>query len=291
MSDEQSQQQSPQPGFKKKNLIIIGLIAAGLWALAIVSGSVVFMSITGVLTLIAIGIAIWAWRRLRQQKDLVSLLQGAADSPEKRQAALAQLAADKKSNDLMNVFARAQLLAAEDPAAALALLEPIDIKTVPPAMQDDVGMLKAQLLLTFGRARDARPIADRINVDSPARQELRPALVAIVAEAWARTGSKQEAKKLLDSVDMNELSGDALPSVLISRVFVQFASGKKGAARQTLAKLASIDINLLGRFVAPQFKVHPGLQRLAREQAQRSPQARQFQQHPGGGGRRRGRPR
>ena len=287
MSEEPSKPQ--QPGFKRTNLIVIGLVLAGLWAGAISSGSAVFLGVAGGVTALAAAIGVWAWLRLRKQKDLVSMLEGAADSPEKRQAALAALAADKKADDLVNVFARAQLMAADDPAAALELLEPIDIKTVPAAMQDDVGVLKAQLLLTFGRPRDARPIADRINVDAPQRAELRPTMVSIVAEAWARTGSAKAASELLRSLGDDEVPEQARPQVLSAWAFVHYAGGKKGNARKVLRQLSAIDVNLLGRFVAPQFKVHPGLQRLAREQAQRNPQVRQMQ-HPGGG-RRRGRPR
>ena len=272
-------------GMKKKNLIVIGVALAALWAAAIASESIVFVSIVGALTLAAAGVMLWGWRQVRRHRKLADLLQGAADSPEKRRQALAALAADPKANELTNVVARAQLLASDEPAAALALLEPIDIKSVPAAMQDDVALLKSQLLLSFGRAKQARPLVDRINVDSPQRQEVRPLMAAIVAETWARTGSPADANALLDTVDPTEAADDNVRAQLVvARVFARFAAGKKGAARTALKQLAAIDPNLLGRVVAPQFKVHPGLQRLAREEAERHPQLRQ----PGA---RRGRPR
>ena len=283
---------SPSPqvgGFKKKNFVFIGLAFAALWALAISSGSIVFMSIAGVLTLLAAGLAFWAWRMVARHRKLAAVMQGAAESPEARRAALAALAADPKSGDVTNVLARAQLLAGDNPGAALALLEPLELKSVPPAMQDDMAVLKSQLLLAHGRAKEARPLADSVNLESPQRAEMRPVMVAIVAETWARTGSAAEANALLDSVDGAAVGDDLRAHLLIARAFARFAAAKKGAVRGALRELAAINPNLLGRFVAPQSKIHPGLQRLAREEAQRHGSLRQPSQHVGAGRRRRAR--
>ena len=46
------------------------------------------------------------------------------------------------------------------------------------------------------------------------------------------------------------------------------------AARQEMVSLADDDVNNLGRFVAPQFKVHPELQKLARQVYEQHPSAR-----------------
>ncbi len=280
VSDETDLDSQPATGFKTKTLIIAGLVTAFLWVVAIDSGSVVFISIVGVLTVLALGILYWAWRQVRTTKDLSSMLMGAADSPEKRAAALAKLSSGKKANKQINVIARAQLMAADDPKGALELLETIMIKDVAPAMQDDVALLKSQLYLSFGRAQDARPLCDMINVDSPAREANRPLMVGIVAECWARTGSAKEAVTLLKSVDANSLEPQMRAQVLVAQAFARFASGNKGATRAALKQLAAIDVNALGRFIAPQFKVHAGLQRLAREEAQRHPQVRKQQQMP-----------
>lgn len=275
---------------KKKNLVLIGLAFAGLWALAISSGSVVFLIIVGVLTLLAAGLALWAWRQVKRHRQLADVLQGAGESPEARREALAALSADPKANEVTHVLARAQLLAGDDPAAALKLLEPIELKSVPPAMQDDMALLKSQLLLTFGRAKQARPLADYINLDNPQRAQVRPLSVAIVAETWARTGSATDARALLESVDpADAASDDVRAHLLIAQVFARFAAGKKGPARAALRDLAAIDPNLLGRFVAPQSRIHPGLQRLARETAERHAPRQGARPHVAAG--RRGRPR
>ncbi len=265
----------PASGFRAKNLIIIGLVTAVVWAVAIASESLIALIVVGVLTVLLAALLFWAWRMFSKQKSLANLLQGATASPEARREALAALDAQKDSKELTHVFARAQLVAADDPAAALAMLEPIDLKKVPPAMQDDFALLRAQLLLNFGRAKAARPLVDRINVDNPQRKEARGMMVAVVAETWARTGQPKEALELLDSEDASSQENDQVRAqLLMARAFARFATGKKGAAREALRTLSSIDVNLLGRFLMPQFRVHPGLQRLAREIAQKHPDAR-----------------
>ncbi|MCP4448060.1 MAG: hypothetical protein GY811_22405 [Myxococcales bacterium] len=293
MSKENPSKESAQPqtGFRKKNLVIIALVFAGLWAMAIASESIIFMSIAGVLTLIAGAIAFWAWRQVRRHKGLASVLQAAGESPEARKKALAALEGDKKANDMINVIARAQLLASDEPSKALELLEPVEIKSVPPQMQDDFALLKSQLLLSFGRAKQARPLVDYVNLDNPQRKEMRPLMAAIVGETWARTGSAEEANKLLDSIDPKEAAESEAATLLLSaRVFARFGAGKKGLTRAALGDLAAVDPNLLGRFIAPKAQVHPGLQRLAREAFERNgPRRQQGRPHVagGGGGRRR----
>jgi hypothetical protein len=269
---------APQaPGLRKKNLIIIGLIAVAIWAFAIQTGSIILMSIVGVLTLVALGLLVWVLRLARKQKSLVGLLQSANASPEKRREAIAALAAGKDANEITHVFARAQLIAVDDPAAALAMLEPIDIKKVQPQMQDDVSLLKAQLYLNFGRTRDARPLADMINVDNPQRQAQRNMMIGVVAEAWGRTGKHTEALELLETVDLAaEQNVQLRAQLLSSRVFARFASGKRTGASQDLKALADIDINFIGKFLMPQFKVHAELQKLARSVAEKHPAMRKM---------------
>jgi hypothetical protein len=278
-------------GLRTKNLVIIGVVTAGVWALAISTGSIIFMSIVGVLTAVLLGFLVWVLRLTRKQQGLASLLQNAASSPEARRAAIARLEAEKDKNDITNVIARAQLESAENPARALELLEPIELKRVPPQLQDDFAILRSQLYLHFGRPRDARPLVDTVNVDNPQRAQMRGLMVTVVAETWARTGKHEEALALIDSVDLAKEDNEQIRvSLLVARAFARFAAGKKGGAREDLRAIADLDVNHLGRFLMPQFKVHPDLQRLAREVAEKNPKVRQMsrqQQAP----QRRGRPR
>jgi len=274
-TDEPSQPQAP--GFSRKNLIWIGVITAAVWAFAVSTGSRVLLIIVGVLTVVLAALMIWAFRKIKQQRGLINLLQGAADSPDARRAALAKLDAAKDASAPTNVFARAQLLAADDPKAALALIEPVDLKTFPAAMQDDVALLKTQLYLGLGRTADARKAADTMNLDNPQRKEVRAMAASIVAEAWARTGKPKEALALLDSIELPSKNGEQIAlQARVAKVFAKFAANQRGPARTELAALADIDINQLGRFVMPQFRVHPELQKLARQVLERHPSARKM---------------
>jgi hypothetical protein len=264
-------------GFKKKNLITIGVVTVLVWAFAIQTGSVILMSIVGALTVVLIGVLIWVFRLLKKQRNLTSLLQGSMSSPEARREAIAKLAEGKDAGDVVNVFARAQLVAADDPAAALKMIESIDPKKVAAQMQDDVAILQSQLYLHFGRPRDARPLADRINVDNPQRKDARTMIVGIVAEAWGRTGKHEQALTLLDTVNIDaEKNVQQKVALLSARVFARFASGKRITAKDDLDALASIDVNHLGKFIMPQYKVHPELQKLARTVLEKNPTARRM---------------
>lgn len=279
MTDETSAPEAPQPppgGIKRKNLIIIAVITLAVWAFAIQTGSTILMIIVGVLTLVMLGLLFYAFRMLSKQRGLVSILQGATSSPEARREAIAKLEGEKDSGSPMKVYARAQLLAADDPKAALKLLESIELSKYPAAMQDDVSLLKTQIYLGSGRTQDARKTADTISLDNPQRAEIRPLAASIVAEAWARTGKSKEALALLETIEIPKKDGEQIAMQMrIARVFGKFAANQRGAAKSELTALADQDINLLGKFLNPQFRVHPELQKIARQVLERHPGARQ----------------
>ena len=274
-------------GLKKKTLVIIGVVTLLVWAFAIQTGSTWFMIVVGVLTLALAGLMLYGLRLARKQTRLVSMLQNAVNSPEARREAIAKLEAEKDSKDVVNVFARAQLMAADDPAKALTMLETFDVKNVPAQMQDDFAVLQAQLYLHFGRPKEARPLADRIYVDSPQRKDQRTMMVSVIAEAWARTGKHAEALALLESIDFDDRKNEQLRvQLLVARTFDNFASGHKVSAKEDLRAISDVDVNHLGRFLMPQFRVHPDLQKLARAVVEKNPQARRMAaQQPQRGGR------
>jgi Tetratricopeptide repeat len=262
-------------GIKKKTLITIAVVTIAVWAFAAQTGSTVLMIVVAVLTALLLGVIGWALLQLRKQRGLVGLLRGAADSPEARREALAKLDAQKDANTPVNVFARAQLMSADDPKAALKLLESVGIAKFHAAMQDDVALLLAQLYLGTGRTQDARKAADTINVDNPERKEIRAMAAAIVSEAWARTGKPKEALALLDTIELPKKdSAQIATQIRVVRVFAKFAANQRGPARTELQQLADEDVNNLGRFLMPQFRVHPELQKLARAVLEQHPQAR-----------------
>jgi len=262
-------------GFPKKTLYWIGGITAAIWGFAIYSGSTVFMIIVGALTALLAFVLLRAFLFIRKQKNVVGLLQGAASSPEKRKEALEKLEAGKDANSPTNVFARAQLMASEDPNAALQLLNTIALNKYPPGMQDDVLLLRTQFYLGIGKTADARKNADSINLDNPERKAARPLAASIVAEAWARTGKPKEALALLETIELPKKDAEQIAlQARVARVFARFAANQRGPARAELAALADEDPNQLGRFVLPQFRVHPELQKLARSVFEGHPSAR-----------------
>lgn len=274
MADEEPA--APQVGgIKKKTLITIAVVTILVWAFAAQTGSTALIIVVAVLTALLLGVIGWALLQLRKQRGLVNMLKGAADSPEARRDALAKLEAQKDAKSPVNVFARAQLMAADDPKAALKLLEGVGIKGFNAAMQDDAALLLSQLYLGNGRTADARKAADTISLDNPERKEIRPMAAAIVAEAWARTGKPKEALSLLDSIELPKKDAAQIATqIKVVRVFAKFAANQRGPARTELQQLANEDVNNLGRFLMPQFRVHPELQKLARSVLEQHPEAR-----------------
>lgn len=264
-------------GIKRKNLIIIAVVTALVWAFTLNTGSTVLLIIVAVLTAALLGVLVWAFRMIRKQQGMIRLMQGATTSAEARRDAIARLAEAKDAATPANVFARAQLLASDDPKGALAMIERIELRTFPAAMQDDVALLKTQLYLGFGRTADARKVADTMNLDNPQRKEVRALAASIVAEAWARTGKSKEALTLLDSIEVPRQNEEQIRlQMRVARVFARFAGGARQAARTELSALASDDLNHLSRFLAPQFRVHPELQKLARAVLEAHPGARKL---------------
>jgi len=262
-------------GIPRKTWLWIGGIMLAVWAFAINTGSTVVLIVVGVLTLVVIGVLLWALRTIRKHKSTMSILQGAITSPEARREALAKLSEGKDANSPTNVFARAQLLAADDPQAALKLLGSVELKSYHPSMQDDVSLLQTQLYLRLGRTGDARKTADVMNLDNPQRKEIRPLAASIVAEALARSGKPKEALALLDTIELPKKDAEQIAlQARVARIFARFAANQRGPARAELAALADEDPNQLGRFVLPQFRVHPELQKLARSVFEGHPSAR-----------------
>lgn len=264
--------EAPTAGIPRRTWVTIGVALAAAWAFVVYTGSLVVLIVVGVLTAVLIAVVIYALRTIRKHKSTVSLLQGAIASPEARKQALAKLTEGKDANSPTNLFARAQLLATDDPHAALKLLGSIELKSYHPSMQDDVSLLQTQLYLRLGRTADARKSADVMNLENPQRKEIRALAATLVAEAWARTGKPKEALALLDTVVLPSKDAEQIGLQLrVSRIFARFAANQRRQAQSELAELADQDPNLLGRFVAPEFRVHPELQKLAR---------RVFEQHP-----------
>lgn len=67
----------PQIGFPKKTLYWIAAITIALWAFAIMTGSMIFMIILGVLTAVLAFVLFRAFAFIRKQRGVVDILQTA----------------------------------------------------------------------------------------------------------------------------------------------------------------------------------------------------------------------
>jgi hypothetical protein len=201
-----------------------------------------------VLTVALAGFGGWAYNYTRKQSRLLEILRGATDE-EGRKAALEKLS-QGDSKDAMNAVARAQLLAREDPRAAIEVLEAVDIDKAPSMSQDEIRAVLAQLYLVVGRAKDARPLVDKIKVEQAPVAKARAMYAAVAAETLARTGSPAEAKKILEAhrADDPEIA-DVAPMLYRAQVFTFMGTKNRGLARNAMAMLAQVEPNLLAPFV------------------------------------------
>lgn len=215
----------------------------------------------GALTLAAIGLALYVWRLTHKQREILEIMR-AAQGEGGRKEAIERLAsgADK---DAMKALARAQLLAQEDPQKALEALEAIDIEKAPALVQDEVRSQRAMMYLFMNRPKDARPMVDEIKLDRTTDAKTRAKYVASIAEAYARTGKHDDAKKLLDDykADDPQWVAEVGPLLYRAQVYTYVNTKNRGLAKRALDQLIAVDPNMVAPFV--QKNVKPELQKLA----------------------------
>jgi len=261
-----------QPQIRWKTLLQVAAGFAVLWLMALglepwvgIWGFVV----VGVLTAVALGFGLYVWRMTRKSRAIVDILKQATDE-QGRRAALAQLEGTKGAGkDALNALARAQILAQEDPQKAVSVLEEVDLAKAPAVVQDDVRANLALLYLNQGRAKDARALADDVRLDRQPQAKAKAMYAAVVAEAFARTGKAEDAKKLLETYDAGDPAyGEVRAMLLRAQVFTFTATKNRGLAKTAMGKLAAVEPNLLGVFV--QKGSHPELRKLATTLLQRT---------------------
>ncbi len=251
-----------------KVLGLIGLALAVLWVIAGIlqpTIGVAGLIVAGVLTLIALGFLFWVWRLTRRSADIAAILKGATDK-EGRLAALEQLRARETpgGKDALNAIAQAQLVAQENPAEAIRILEGIEVKKAPAMVQDDVRANLAMFYLMTGRVRDARELANEIRLDRQPQAKAKAMYAAVVAEAFARTGDAEEARKLIETYDPADKEfGQVSGMLLRAQVYTYTATKKRGRAREAMEQLLEVDPNMVAAFV--QKGTRPELSRLAKQ--------------------------
>jgi len=220
--------------------------------------------VVAVLTVAAMGFGIYVWRLTSKSRAVIDIMKGAA-SPEGREKALAQLA-EAGSGDAMKALAHAQLLGQTDPAAALEVLEGIDIDKAPTMVQDDVRSQLGMLYLRNNRTKEAREVVDAMRLDKQPNAKSKALYAAVMAESFARTGSANEARKLLETYDADDPEfADILPMLLRAQAFTYLAQKKRGLARGAVDRMAQLDPNLLGALL--QKGSPPELMKMARAAA------------------------
>ncbi len=244
----------------------VGLIAgvfAILWATALLLRPIAgwwIVAVVGALTLAAIGFGLYLYRLIRKQGDIARVMKMAGTS-EGRKAALAELGKDE--SDAMKTMARAQLLSQEDPKEALRVMETIDIEKAPSLLQDDLRANRAFMYLMNGRIKEARALADNIRLDRQPNPKAKAMYAAVCAEAFARTGKPEEAKKLLETFPATEPAYGEVSALLYrAQTFTYFQTKNRGMARKAMTALAAIDVNQLAHVAQ---SGTPEMQKAARE--------------------------
>jgi hypothetical protein len=255
-------QETPQ--FKWKAMLQIAAAAAVLWVTAFMMVPYIgYWGVGGVavLTSVAIGFGIYVWRLTRRSRAIIDIMKTATDEGG-RQRALDALSADSK--DAMKALARAQILAQSDPLEAQRVLEAIDIAKAPAVLQDDVRGQLAMMYLRNNRIREARDLAQQIRLDRRPDAKSKALYAAIMAEAYARTGSPEEARKLLETYSADESGMDEVRVMLLrAQVYTFTALKKRGLATRAMEGLVAIEPNLLGGFLVKGSQ--PEVAKLARQ--------------------------
>jgi hypothetical protein len=262
LSEAIARQETPTIKAKPVLQILAGL--AVLWVTGFITVPFIGywgVGVVSVLTLVAAGFGIYIWRMTSRSRAILDIMKGATDEPG-RQRALEALS--DQGGDVMKALAKAQLLAQTDAQAAQDTLEAIDLKKAPAVLQDDVRAQLAMLYLRNNRVREARALAENIRLDRRPDAKTKALYAALMAEAYARTGSPEEGRKLLETYSAEDNREDEVQVMLLrAQVFTFTALKKRGLAKRAIDRLAAIEPNLLGSFLVK--GTSPELAKLARQ--------------------------
>jgi hypothetical protein len=260
---ELTQQEEKPPVDLSKIYLRGGALVAVVWVIALIVRHWIGFAAAGALTVAAVIGVFWLRRYMAKTQALGSILKG-ADTQEGRKAALERIDTEFKKGDTQAVIAKAQLQMQDDPRAALATLEAVNLDKELGPIAGQIRAMRAMIHLTMGETQEARALADKLDLGKQQEPKTRVMFAAVASEAWARTGAGRKAVDTLDlfnpeADDMGELRAQ----LWRSRAFAYAAvNDTKGIAR-AVKKLAEINPHLLGMFVG-QKKVHPLLEREAK---------------------------
>ncbi len=254
----------------KSILVRVGGIAAVVWVIALIIPGWVPKAVAGVLTVVALGGLFWFQRYIGRTQALGAILQNATSSAEK-EAAIKQIEAQFGTGDAQAAMAKAQLeLQLNQIDTALATLAAIDLSRTKVPIADQVRAMRATIHLSRGEVKDARALVDAFDLAKQQDSKTRAMLVAVAAEAWARTGQAQKASDQLSLFNPDDPEyADLRVQILRARAHVCIHRDDVRGAQNALQSLAETNPYLMGMF-AGQKHVHPLLEREARKIAERS---------------------
>lgn len=228
----------------------LGLPVLALWIGAIFIPGPIAKIVMGVLTLALAGVLFWAYRTSMRGRRVAEVLREVGDTAEARKEAIAKLETDFKKDDTEAVFAKAQLQLQEDPRLALRTLETIKLDKVLAPVADQARAQRAMIHLILGETDEARQLVDAIDVSQQKEPKGRAAIVAIIGEAWARSGQAKRAVELLGTIDVDdEVFSEHRPQLLRSRAFAFAWASDSKQMKQVLRRLAHINPQYLSGFI------------------------------------------
>jgi len=253
----------------KKIYLRVGAVAVLVWIIAFIVPGPIPKAVAGVASVLAIGVCIWLDRYVKKTAKLGAILKG-ADTEEGRKAAIEKLDTDFKKGDTQATIAKAQLLMQEDPRKALETLESINCDKELGPIAGQVRAMRAMLHLTMGETAEARSLADKLELGKQQEPKTRVLFATVAGEAWARSGQGRKAVDTLDLFNPDAPEHAEMKAQMWRARAYAYASvnDTKGISR-AVKKLADINPHLLGMFLPPQKKVHPLLEREAKQLVQR----------------------
>jgi hypothetical protein len=245
------------PEALKKMGLRLGIPVAIAWVLAFALTPAWWpKAVVGALTLGLAGVVFWALRLANKNRRVAGIVRG-AETAEGRKEAISQLEADADKGDSAAIFAKAQLQMQEDPRAALATLEKVNLQKVMAPTADEARAQRAMIHLLLGETDAARGLVDGIDLSRHKEAKQKAMLAAIVGEAQARTGSAKKAVELLETFDPDdEAFAELKPQLLRARAFAYAWANNTKQMKQMLRRLAGMNPQYLAGFVTN--KKHPG---------------------------------
>ena len=246
---------------------------AAIWVTAIVVAKWSMIPVYGAagLTVIAVGVGIWAVRYVNKSRELGALLRSASETEEGRKEALRKLETDYKKGDVQAVMARAQLEMQDDPRKALETLESVELAKQIGACGRPGALHAGDHPPSAGRAVGGEGAGREDGASASSRSRRR----GRCSRPWRerRGGGLGRRRRRWScsrcSTRRTPSLGEMRVQMWRARAFAYAGAGDMKAASRALKKLLDMSPQLLGMFVGAK-KVHPMLQQEAKQILMRS---------------------